>query len=137
MTTSTIKNELMNLEKQYWDALKTRDAGTVAKLSDESCIVVNASGVMDIDRPTMAQMLQSDLYELKSYDIDAGSVQVREIGPDTALVAYSVMEEMVVEGKPVMLQAHDSSLWKRQGGSWVCSLHTESIAGDGFGRDRK
>ena len=43
---------------------------------------------------------------------------------------------MLVEGKPVKLEAFDTSVWMKQDGKWVCALHTESLAGDPFGRDK-
>jgi hypothetical protein len=59
------------------------------------------------------------------------------IHDDVALVAYKVVEELIVEGKPVTLDAADSSVWVRRDGRWRCALHTESVAGDPFGRDRR
>jgi hypothetical protein len=29
------------------------------------------------------------------------------------------------------------STWVRRNGGWVCALHTESILGDPFGRDKR
>jgi hypothetical protein len=52
-----------------------------------------------------------------------------------AIVAYQVHEELTVDGKPVTLDAADSSTWVRRNGRWLCALHTEAIAGDPFGRD--
>jgi hypothetical protein len=62
---------------------------------------------------------------------------VRLLGDDVAIVAYQVHEELTVDGKPVTLDAADSSTWVRRDGRWLCALHTEAIAGDPFGRDRK
>lgn len=45
-------------------------------------------------------------------------------------------EELTVDGKRVALDAADASTWVRRNGRWVCALHTESLAGDPFGRDR-
>ena len=52
-------------------------------------------------------------------------------------MAYQVHEELTVEGKPLTLDAADASTWVRRDGTWRCALHTESIAGDPFGRDRR
>jgi hypothetical protein len=41
-----------------------------------------------------------------------------------------------VDGKAVTLDAADASTWVRRDGRWRCALHTESIQGDPFGRDR-
>jgi hypothetical protein len=64
------------------------------------------------------------------------ATQVRLLRDDVAIVAYQVYEELTVDGKPVTLDAADSSTWVRRNGRWLCALHTEAIAGDPFGRDR-
>lgn len=64
-------------------------------------------------------------------------MQVLLLRDDVAVVAYRVREELTVDGKPVTLEAADSSTRVRRNGCWVCSLHTEAITGDPFGRDRK
>jgi len=48
-----------------------------------------------------------------------------------------VKEVLTVEGKPVTIDASDSSTWVRRDGNWVCALHTEALTGDPFGRDRR
>ena len=45
-----------------------------------------------------------------------------------------VHEELTVGGKPVVMDATDASV--QRNGKWLCALHTESVAGDPFGRDR-
>ena len=65
-----------------------------------------------------------------------GNAQVRFIGDDVAIVAYKVDERVVVDGKTLPVNANDSSVWVRRNGEWLCALHTESLAGDPFGRDK-
>jgi hypothetical protein len=59
------------------------------------------------------------------------------LGDDVAIVAYKVKEDMTVEGKPLQLEAADTSTWVRKDGRWLCALHTEALTGDPFGRDRR
>jgi hypothetical protein len=54
-----------------------------------------------------------------------------------AIIAYNVHEEVTVDAQRVSLDAADASTWIRRNGQWRCALHTESIAGDPFGRDKK
>ena len=63
--------------------------------------------------------------------------QVRLLGDDVAVLACNVHEELTVDGKPVTLDAADASTWVRRNDRWVCALHTESLKGDPFGRDRR
>lgn len=135
MTTTTIESELLELEEQYWQAIKNKDADTAMRLSDEPAIVTGAQGVAQLDRTTMAKMIRNATYTLHKFEIKDGA-QVRLLSDDVAVVAYNVHEELTVDGKPVTLEAADSSVWVRKNGRWVCTLHTESLAGDPFGRDR-
>ena len=60
------------------------------------------------------------------------------LGPeDVAIVAYKVNERVVVDGKTLPIEANDSSVWVCRDGEWLCALHTESLAGDPYGRDRR
>jgi hypothetical protein len=127
-----IRRELTELEKQYWTALQERDSARAAALSDDPCIVVGAQGVGEVDRPTLAKMLDGAQWKLRKFAIS--DVHVRPLGDDVAALAYKVKEDLVVDGKPLQLEAFDSSVWVRRGGKWVCMLHTESPAGDPFGR---
>ena len=49
-------------------------------------------------------------------------------------IAYKMKEDLVVDGEGIQLEAFDSSVWVRRDGKWVCVVHTESLAGDPFGR---
>ena len=135
MTRTPIEQELLALEKQYWQAIKDKDADTAMRLSDDPCIVTGAQGVGRIDRPTMARMMEAASYTLHGFTI-GDDAHVRLLGDDVAVLAYNVHEELTVEGKPVTLDAADASTWVRRNGRWLCALHTESLKGDPFGRDR-
>ena len=58
----------------------------------------------------------------------------RLLGSDVAALAYKVSEDFTVEGEKIKLEAYDSSVWMKRNGEWVCVVHTESPAGDKFGR---
>ena len=135
MATATVEKELVELEKQYWQAIKDKDVDAAMRLTDDSCIITGAQGVARINRRDYAGMLEGGSWTLHEFEL-SDDVQVSLLGDDVAIVAYQVREKLTVEGKPVTLVAADSSAWVRRGGRWVCALHTESIAGDPFGRDR-
>jgi hypothetical protein len=136
MATQAVEQELLGLERQYWQAIKDKDVESAMRLSDESCIVAGAQGVGSLDRNTLAAMMKAASYTLNDFEISKDA-KVRLLGDDVAIVAYKVREDLTVEGKPVTLEAADSSTWVRRNGRWVCALHTESLAGDPFGRDRR
>ncbi len=130
-----IEQDLLALEFQYWQAIKDKDVDAALRLSDEPCTIVGAQGVGSVDRKMLASILQSGSYTLRHFEFM--DPRVRLLNEDVAIVAYKVREEVTVEGEPLSFEAAESSTWTRRKGSWVCSLHTEAIAGDPFGRDRR
>jgi len=129
-----MENKLLDLEKQYWQAVKEKDGDAVRRLTDDECIVTGAQGVGRIDKEKVASMIVNAPYTLNRFSLD--DAEVRMLRDDVAVVAYKIHEELTVDGKPVKLDAADTSTWVRRGGDWVCALHTEAISGDRYGRDR-
>lgn len=137
MATQTKEQELIDTEQRFWGAMQQKDGNTAAELTDDGCIIVGAQGVSAIDRNSMRKMTAEGQWELRQFSFNEKTRRVRFISDDVAIVAYSVNEQLVVDGKPLQLEAHDASVWVRHGSEWRCALHTESPAGDPFGRDKQ
>jgi uncharacterized protein (TIGR02246 family) len=135
MTTTTVEHELLELEKQYWQAIKDKNAEAAMRLSADPCLVTGAQGVFRVDRKTLGNMMKAASYTLQDVRI-GDDVHVVMLSDEVAVLAYTVHERLTVDGKPVTLEAADASTWVRRNGRWVCALHTESLKGDPFGRDR-
>jgi hypothetical protein len=84
----------------------------------------------------MSAMMSDAPWALRDFELHS-DVEVRHLSDHVAVVAYKVHEELTVEGKPVTLDAADTSIWVRRDGRWICAVHTESLSGDPFGRDRR
>ena len=135
MADITIQRTLVDLERRYWQALKDKDVEAALELTDDPCIVTGAQGVGLIDHSTYRALMESATWTLVAFEI-RDDVQVRQLDDDTAIVAYTIHEELDVDGESVVFDAADASTWVRRDGRWLCALHTESLAGDPFGRDR-
>jgi len=130
-----LEQDILAQEHRFWQSMIDRDSKVGAAMTAEPCIVAGGQGVGRIDRKTFASMMDGGDWTLKSYEFrDVKFVQPAD---NVAIIAYTVHEELTVGGKPVMLDAADASTWVKQGGEWLCALHTESVLGDPFGRDRK
>ena len=136
MTATARTQELLEHERRFWNAMRDKDGEAASEMTADNCIVVGAQGVSAIDPDTMARLTKTGDWELERYTFDESTAQVRFLNEDIALVAYKVKEKLTVEGKPVNLEANDASVWIRKNGEWLCAMHTESLAGDPFGRDR-
>ena len=131
-----VDQELLELEKQYWQAIQDRDGATATRLSDARCVVIGPQGIGKLDREALAGLVENAPYQLKRWRLD-DDVQVSNIADGVALIAYKVNEEMVVDGKTTTLEAYDSSVWVRRDGGWVCAAHTETIAENEKGARRR
>jgi hypothetical protein len=130
-------NQLLDIDRRFWDSIQKKDGPGTAAMTDDGCIIVGAQGVSAIDQKSMAKMTQESKWEIEEYSFDEKTAQVRMIGDDLAIVAYKVSEKIVVDGQNLSFDANDSSVWVKRSGKWLCVLHTEALAGDPFGRDRK
>ena len=98
--------------------------------------IVGASGVSTVDPRQMSKLLEMATYRIKDYRFDPQTTRITRLCDDTVAITYGVHEDLEVDGKPVSFDAFDASVWQQTDTGWTCVLHTESIAGDAFGRDR-
>lgn len=136
MPTQTREQELLDVERRFWDAMQKKDGSAAAQMTDDGCIIVGAQGVSSVGPDMMGKMTKEGKWELEEFTFNEKTKQVRFITDDIAVVGYTVNERVVVDGKPMDLEANDSSVWINRDGEWRCALHTESLAGDPYGRDR-
>jgi hypothetical protein len=129
------EQQLIDLERKYWDAMVSKDVDTAVRMSDEPCYIAGAQGVSQIDNAQYRQLMTDGKWILHSYEMDR--ILARLVSPDVAIIAYTVTEQLTVDGQQLTLTANDASTWVRRNGEWKCSLHTEAVSGDPFGRDRK
>lgn len=45
MTSHAVERELLDLETQFWQAIKDKNADAAARLSDDACLITGAQGV--------------------------------------------------------------------------------------------
>jgi ketosteroid isomerase-like protein len=129
-----VKQHLIDLEKEYWQAIMNKDFDAALRLSANRVVVSGAQGAAVIDHDAFRQMMNEGQWELRDFGLS--DVQVELPRPDVGVVAYAVTEELIVEGKPMQLKAAEASTWLRQGDEWRCVSHSESLLGDPFGRDK-
>ena len=135
--TEVQSREVLEIERRFWNAMKAKDAASAGRMTDDRCIIVGAQGVSAITPDVMSKLTSEGRWELQQYAFDEKDRQVHFVSDDVAIVAYTVRERVVVDGETVPVEANDSSVWVRRDGAWRCALHTESLAGDPFGRDRR
>jgi hypothetical protein len=130
-----LDQEILDLEKQFWQSMIDKDPEAGVRLTADPCIVTGAQGVSRIDSKTFAKMVEHGGWILHDYEFS--DVKVERVTDNVAVIAYKVRENLTVDGKKLSMEAADASTWVRDGDGWKCALHTESVLGDPYGRDRK
>ena len=130
MPTAT-KDEIIALEKDYWDAMKRKDGKRSSQLSGKVSLTTGARGVTSILKDKMGKMTEEGDWTLESYKFE--DVEVITPAPDVAIIAYKVTQKVTMGGKRQELQAADSSTWIRGADGWECHAHSETILQEGKG----
>jgi len=123
--TAPTKDEVIGLEKSYWDAMKQKDGAKTAELSGKTSLVTGAQGVMSIPKSKMGAMTEEGKWKLESYAFS--DVEVSTPTPDVAIIAYKVKQKVTMDGKTQDMQAADSSTWVRGPDGWECHAHSETF----------
>jgi hypothetical protein len=131
------EQKIIALEQKFWRTMVDKDTEASVAMLPEKSIVAGAQGAALLTHDDYRGMAKqgAQLWQLKSFLLD--DVKVIFPAENVAVIAYTVTEEMEVEGKPLTMKAADATTWVRQDGEWMAALHTESLLGDPFGRQRK
>lgn len=120
-----METQIIELEKEYWQAMENRDFTTIKRLTRFPCIVAGKNGIREVDEPTFKAMFDSsENMALKVVEISSTSVQV--IHQQTAVIAYRITMEYRVEGKNTPFYCACTSTWVKEDNQWVCGMHTET-----------
>jgi hypothetical protein len=122
---SPTRNDIVALEKSYWDAMKKKDGRRTAELSGDNALVTGAQGVMSISKDKMATMTEEGKWTLESYAFD--DVEISTPAPNVAIIAYTVRQKVTMDGKTQDLRAADSSTWIHGPNGWECHAHSEAF----------
>jgi ketosteroid isomerase-like protein len=125
------KQTIMDLEKKFWDTMKTQDTDTATAMMAKESIVIGPQGVSKISKGDFAKMMEDGKWTLENYKFS--DMQVLFPDDDTAVIGYKVHQKGTMNGKPYDLEAADASTWTRNGKNWQCVLHTETMIGNPFG----
>jgi uncharacterized protein (TIGR02246 family) len=130
----SLEKELIHLENRFWQAIQKKDIEAAVSLTDDPCLVAGSKGVSRIDKEKFRSIMKAATYTLLDFQLK--ETEVRLLTDDVAILAYTVHEDLTVDGERVSMDASDSSTWIKRKGRWLCAMHTESVFGDPYGRDR-
>jgi ketosteroid isomerase-like protein len=125
MATSQHRTEIESLERAFWQSLVDNDPKVATGMLTEPALMVSEHGAMSFDRAGYTKMANDPKHRLLEYAFS--DMDVLSPTDDVAIATYRVHQKMKMDGKPVEMDAVDSSTWVKMDGAWKCAAHTESV----------
>ncbi|WFC41355.1 nuclear transport factor 2 family protein [Pseudoxanthomonas sp. SE1] len=118
------QDEIMALERKFWQSMMDMDLDTAVSLLDEQSTAASAQGIHYFDPAeykAMALLGDARITSFAFFD-----ERVIFPVPDVAIASYKAKQSFTMGGKSHEMVVYDTTTWIRKGGRWVASAHTES-----------
>jgi hypothetical protein len=112
---SARRESLINLERQSWEAWKTRNAEFFKDFLSDDHVEVGFYGLANKDQ--VLATVATPACKVESYSIDQFNVTM--LDANTALLTYHAAQETTCNGKTVPSPVWVSSLYKKRGDRWL------------------
>jgi hypothetical protein len=119
-----LKETLINLEKQSWEAWKNRDGKFFQLFLADDHVEVGSNGLTNKARVVAG--VASPVCVVKSYAVD--SFELTTFDTNTALLTYHAEQDTTCGGSAVPSPVWVSSLYVRRGGRWLNALYQQTQA---------
>jgi ketosteroid isomerase-like protein len=123
-TKETLTQNIIALEKKYWQAMVDQDLQTALSLTDFPCVVAGKQGMSSVTQAQFEKMFSSGQGTIKDFKFDENP-QVRMLSEDSAVVAYKARSTISKNGMDKAVDAIDTSTWVKRGEKWLCAMHTD------------
>jgi hypothetical protein len=118
-----LRDQLMALEKESWEYLRTRDRAAMRRFLPEDALQIYADGTRYFKDDVIAYMPN---YRLDHYEIEP-AYGMRMIGPDAALLIYRVTSRGAARFyRTTTSKVLATSLYVRRNGKWRAVLYQET-----------
>ncbi|AWA30112.1 DUF4440 domain-containing protein [Flavobacterium magnum] len=119
-----MENEIIKLEKNYWQGMEDHDYETVKQLTRFPCTVAGKNGVMRVDENEFKHMFDSGSgADIRVTDISMAAV---EVFGNSAIIGYTITIGSKSDAQKQPMQCACTSTWIKEQDSWRCAMHTES-----------
>lgn len=121
----TTRKDIMELERQFWQAIVDMDVDTAISLLDAESVSISGWGIYHFSPTEYKEMALSGDARLTAFTFSEERV-IFPI-PDVAIATYKADQSITVGGKSQDMVVYDTTTWVRKDGAWVASAHTETI----------
>jgi hypothetical protein len=117
-----LKESLVQLEKQSWEAWKNHDGKFFEGFLSDDHVEVGFGG--PTNKATVVSGVASTACNVKSYTVD--HFEVAMLDTNTALLTYHAAQDTTCGGKPVPSPVWVSSLYVKRGDRWWNVLYQQT-----------
>lgn len=121
-TNDSVRETLITMERQLWEAWKNKDASTYQRLLSEDSIGVGVSGMSN--RADIIRVASRNDCEVRSYSLE--NFQVVMLDTNTAILSYRGIQDATCGGSEIPTQVWASTVFVRRGGRWQVAFHQET-----------
>lgn len=120
----TTQDDIMALERRFWQAMVERDVDTAIALLDDASVSVAGHGIHHFTPGQYRDMAEAGDAHITAFDFSDERVIFPT--PDVAIASYRAEQSFTVEGRRHDRVVYDTTTWVRKGGAWRASAHTET-----------
>ncbi|MGC4061343.1 MAG: nuclear transport factor 2 family protein [Aquabacterium sp.] len=122
----TNRNDIINLEKKFWQSMIDEDTDLSLSMLDEPSVMVSTHGTMQFDHRQFRQMAEQGTMTIQSFELS--DLNVVFPTDDSAVLTYKVKQSLIERStsRQIKQEMADSSVWMHKDGKWLCVMHTET-----------
>ena len=124
MATSSVKSEIEELERRFWQSMVDGTPDVATDLLTERALMVGGHGAMSFDKAGYTRMAKDPKHRLRAFSMS--EFEVLCPAEAVAIASYRVQQTVELDGEPKEMEVVDSSTWVKIDGAWKCAAHTES-----------
>ncbi len=121
-TNNSVETQIIALEKQGWEAWKTKNSSWFQTYLTEDALNVNGGGVSNKSQ-SIKNLANC---EVKSFSLDNFKFLMLE--KNSALITFTGTQDGVCDGKTIPSTVRASSVYVKRGGKWLNAFYTETPA---------
>ena len=121
---NALKENLINLEKQSWEAWQNRNGKFFQEFLSDDHVEVGSGGVAN--KAQVVGIVGSPICVVKSYSVD--HFTLTPVDANTALLTYRAEQDTTCDGQKVPSPVWTSSLYVRRGDRWLNFLYQQTPA---------
>jgi hypothetical protein len=124
VTRESVEETLIKMEKQSWDAWKSRDGKFYEGFLSDDHVEVGSGG--GASKSEVVAFVGSPVCVVKNFSVDHFKLTIFD--SNTALLTYHAQQDTTCSGRPVPSPVWVSSLYIRHGGKWLNALYEQTPA---------